>query len=138
MESAIVVIHGVIAVFLIAAIMLQAGKGADIGAAFGAGSSQTVFGPRGAATLLHKITIATALLFLVTSLALAQMSQRDAGSVLDSVPPSLQESDVLPIPVEGQDKGEEGVTGATGATGTTGSAEAKPAEPAAQDKTPSK
>ena len=86
METVILILHCLVAVFLIATILLQSGKGADIGAAFGAGSSQTVFGPRGAATLLSKITIGASVLFLVSSLTLARMARQDASSVLESVP----------------------------------------------------
>ena len=95
MQTIILVFHGLVAVFLITTILLQSGKGADIGAAFGAGSSQTVFGPRGATTLLSKVTIAAALIFLVTSLTLAHFSRQDAKSVLEAVPEPVQES--MPI-----------------------------------------
>lgn len=71
LEPFILVLHFVICIFLIVAILLQAGKGADMGAAFGAGSSQTLFGARGAATFLQKVTAIAAMLFLVTSISLA-------------------------------------------------------------------
>jgi len=59
---------------MIAAILLQAGKGAEIGAAFG-GSSQTVFGSRGPGTFLSKVTVAAAIIFMLTSLGLAVLSR---------------------------------------------------------------
>ncbi len=93
METAILIVHFVVAIFLIATILLQTGKGTDLGAALGAGSSQTVFGPRGATTLLHKITIAAAVTFLVTSISLAYLSRQEAGSVLEGMAEE--------IPVEG-------------------------------------
>lgn len=87
METLVTVIHYIVCIFLIGVILLQAGKGADIGAAFGAGGSQTVFGARGPATFLNKLTIAAALIFLVTSVTLAQLAKKDAGaSVVDSLP----------------------------------------------------
>ncbi|MDO8520408.1 MAG: preprotein translocase subunit SecG [Deltaproteobacteria bacterium] len=69
----ILAVHITICIFLVVVILLQAGKGADMGAAFGAGSSQTLFGARGAATFLSKLTTVTALLFLVTSVSLAMI-----------------------------------------------------------------
>ena len=87
MEILITVIHYMICAFLIVVILLQAGKGADIGAAFGAGGSQTLFGPRGAATFLNKLTAGVAIAFLCTSLSLVAMSKSTSGrSVLEKVP----------------------------------------------------
>ena len=68
-EPVILVIHFAVAFVLIAVILLQPGKGSDIGSMFGAGGSQSLFGARGAATLLSKITTVTAVLFLLTSLS---------------------------------------------------------------------
>ena len=69
----ILVVHITICIFLVVVILLQAGKGADMGAAFGAGGSQTLFGARGAATFLSKLTTVTAILFLVTSVSLVMI-----------------------------------------------------------------
>lgn len=99
METIILFVHVAIAAFLIAVIMLQSGKGADIGAAFGAGSSETVFGPRGAATLLHKVTIVVAVIFLSTSITLTYFSRQEASSVLEAVPEALEEG-LVPAPTE--------------------------------------
>jgi len=74
------VLHVIIAVVLVLVVLLQSGKGADIGAAFGGGSSQTVFGGRGAATFLSKLTTAMAVLFMVSSLVLAVYAGRRGGS----------------------------------------------------------
>lgn len=86
MESFLVVVHYIVCIFLILVILLQSGKGADIGAAFGAGGSQTLFGPRGAATFLNKLTAGVAFVFLLTSLGLVHYSQSRIGqkSVLES------------------------------------------------------
>ena len=74
------VLHLLIAVVLVAVVLLQSGKGADIGATFGGGSSQTVFGGRGAATFLSKLTSAVAVLFMISSLVLAIYSGRRGSS----------------------------------------------------------
>ena len=77
MIALIVILHVLVCVFLILVILLQAGKGSGMGAAFG-GASQTVFGGRGAAPFLAKLTTATAIIFMVTSMTLAYFSsQRD-------------------------------------------------------------
>jgi len=87
MTILITTVHFLLCFFLIAVILLQAGKGADIGAAFGAGGSQTVFGPRGAATFLSKMTTVVAILFLLTSVALARLAGGTrGGSVLEGAP----------------------------------------------------
>lgn len=74
MYTVAVVIHVLVCFLMIAAILLQAGKGAEIGAAFG-GSSQTVFGSRGPANFLSKVTVAAAVIFMLTSLSLAYLSK---------------------------------------------------------------
>lgn len=85
LEPVILTLHIVICVFMTIVILLQAGKGADMGAAFGAGSSQTLFGARGAATLLSKITTVVAICFLLTSVSLASIHKgRSRGLVKDS------------------------------------------------------
>lgn len=96
----ILTIHFVVAIFLIAVILLQSGKGGDIGAAFGAGGSQSLFGARGAATLLSKLTTIGAIIFLLTSLSLATISKfkaKGTGSLIEdelSAPaPKLEDAD---------------------------------------------
>lgn len=87
MHLVLTILHFILCFILIGVILLQAGKGADIGAAFGAGGSQTVFGPRGATTFLSKMTAAVAILFLLTSITLARMArQGPGGSVLEKYP----------------------------------------------------
>lgn len=71
-----VILHLIVCFLMIAAILLQAGKGAEIGAAFG-GSSQTVFGSRGPGTFLSKVTVGAAVIFMLTSLSLAILSKRE-------------------------------------------------------------
>ncbi len=84
MYTATVILHLIVCFLMIAAILLQAGKGAEIGAAFG-GSSQTVFGSRGPGTFLSKVTVAAAVIFMLTSLGLALLSkQENVASVIDT------------------------------------------------------
>lgn len=87
MYIVLVVMHVLIALALMGAILIQSGKGADIGAAFGGGSSQTVFGGRGPATFLHKLTTAIAVLFMATSLVLTVYgARRGTSSVVSEEP----------------------------------------------------
>lgn len=79
MYTLAVVIHVLVCFLMIASILLQSGKGAEIGAAFG-GSSQTVFGSRGPGTFLSKVTVAAAVIFMLTSLSLAILSKERAFS----------------------------------------------------------
>jgi preprotein translocase subunit SecG len=83
MIVAIVVVHIVVCLTLIGAVLLQQGKGADVGAVFG-GSSQTVFGASGAGNLLTKVTGVCAAIFFATSLILAYYSShRATGSIFE-------------------------------------------------------
>lgn len=107
METLVTVVHYGVCIFLIGVILLQAGKGADIGAAFGAGGSQTVFGARGPATFLNKLTIGAAITFLITSITLAQFAKQDsASSVVDSLP--AQSSPAAPASTDAVPVGDEG------------------------------
>ncbi len=102
MESIVLTFHYIICFVLILMILLQAGKGADIGAVFG-GASQTMFGSQGPATFLNKLTIGVALGFIVTSIWLAQISKtQSTGSVLDKAPITEQAAPTTPaeLPLE--------------------------------------
>lgn len=104
MNTPLIVFHYFICTFLIVLILLQAGKGADIGAAFG-GASQTVFGGRGPATFLSKLTTVAAVLFLITSISLAQMSKKaSVKSVLDTMPVTEQTAPAPTTNVEPEQK----------------------------------
>jgi preprotein translocase subunit SecG len=70
----VIIVHVLVCTMLVLTILLQSGKGADIGAVFGGGSSQTLFGTTGATTFLHKVTIAAAVIFMVTSIGLTYFS----------------------------------------------------------------
>jgi preprotein translocase subunit SecG len=84
MYTLFVILHLVVCLFLIFIILIQSSKGAEMGAAFG-GSSQTLFGSRGAATFLSKLTTGAAILFMITSLSLALITVK-RGSIMSSVP----------------------------------------------------
>ncbi len=74
-------IHVIVCLFLVVVVLLQSGKAADLAGAFGGMGSQTVFGPRGSATVLSKATTIAAALFMVTSLSLSIMATRSGGAV---------------------------------------------------------
>ncbi|MBX7147791.1 preprotein translocase subunit SecG [bacterium] len=99
-EPLILGFHFILCIFLIITILLQAGKGADIGAAFGAGSSQTLFGARGAATFLSKMTAIAAILFLVTSLTLSGIHKNRSLNGLDISMPETPAADTNAAPKE--------------------------------------
>jgi preprotein translocase subunit SecG len=81
MTTIVVIIHIIVSLALICIVLLQHGKGAGIGAAFG-GSSQTVFGSTGAAPFLAKLTAVAAILFMCTSLGLTFLGRQKAPSVM--------------------------------------------------------
>ncbi len=89
MQTTVLIIHTLIALAIIGLVLLQRGKGADAGAAFGAGASGTVFGSRGTTSFFSRATAVLATAFFATSLTLAYLSsQRGSGpeSLLESVP----------------------------------------------------
>ncbi len=87
----ILIIHVLLALGLVALILMQHGKGADAGAAFGAGSAGSVFGARGANSFIYKLTAGVATAFFVTSLTLAYLATNEVStadepkSVMDTV-----------------------------------------------------
>ena len=87
MDAVLLIIHLVISVALIALVLLQQGKGADMGAAFGAGASQTVFGASGAGNFLSRTTAVLAAAFFISSLALAYLAMQgnESESVVDRI-----------------------------------------------------
>ncbi len=101
LHSVVLIAHVVISVAIIALVLLQRGKGADAGAAFGSGASGTVFGAKGSANFLSRTTAALATLFFVTSLSLAYLGSRQttaSQSLMDSLPaPAEDVSSVLPL-----------------------------------------
>jgi preprotein translocase subunit SecG len=87
MYTLLVVIHVIACFAIVGLVLLQAGKGADIGSAFGGAGSQAVFGSMGTPTVLGKITTAVAIVFTLTSLSLALMGGERGGSVVREAPP---------------------------------------------------
>ncbi len=73
MSVVVTVLHVIVCVFLIAVVLLQRGKGAQVGAVFGGGGGATMFGGRGAGNFLTKLTTGAAVVFMLTSLSLAYM-----------------------------------------------------------------
>ena len=95
LHTLVLVVHVLIGVMIVALVLLQRGKGADAGAAFGAGASGTVFGARGSANFLSRSTALLALLFFGTSLGLAYLgTQRKAPESL------LDAAEAAPVPAE--------------------------------------
>ncbi|MBO9481996.1 preprotein translocase subunit SecG [Salinisphaera sp. G21_0] len=97
METIILLVHVLVAVGVIAMIMLQQGKGAETGASFGSGASQTVFGSQGSANFLSRTTAILATIFFVTSIGLAMMARQKADSVADAGLPSVQIEQSVPV-----------------------------------------
>ena len=118
MTILLIIIHIIVCIALIMIVLLQTGKGADMGAAFGGGSSQTLFGSTGASTFLSKATTAAAVIFMLTSLVLAYMSGHRPGtqSVVTDSPAPVQ-TQAAPVTT-------------TPPAPTTGSGEAQPAKSA--------
>ena len=85
METLLIIVHITVCLFLIGIVLLQHGKGADIGATFG-GSSQSLFGTEGPLPLLNKVTTLSAVIFMVTSVSLAYVSShKGTGSVMSDL-----------------------------------------------------
>jgi len=93
MSTILIIVHVIVCVALIMIVLLQTGKGADMGAAFGGGASQTLFGSTGASTFLSKATTGAAIIFMLTSLALAYLSShRTADSIIQSAPAPVEQT----------------------------------------------
>ena len=86
METIIVVVHVIVAIGIVGLVLLQQGKGADAGASFGAGASQTVFGASGTGNFLVQATTVGATIFFITSLSLAVFAKNQStlGGAADS------------------------------------------------------
>jgi preprotein translocase subunit SecG len=97
MYTVLVVIQVIAAVAVIGLVLLQHGKGADAGAAFGSGASGTVFGSRGSANFLSRATAVCAVVFFVASLSLAYVVRATKGpeSIIDKMAPQT-EAPVVP------------------------------------------
>jgi len=94
MENIIILVHLLMAFAIIGLILLQQGKGAEMGASFGSGASQTLFGSGGSGNFFSKMTAVCAFAFFVTSFSLAVIAKQNAGIDAD-LPPEL-----IDIPTE--------------------------------------
>jgi preprotein translocase subunit SecG len=95
---ALTVLHVLTCFALIAIVLLQSGKGADIGSAFGGAGSQAVFGSMGTPTILGKITATIAVLFAVLSFTLAMIGGERTASVVREAPPATTPAPATPEP----------------------------------------
>ena len=104
METIIVVVHLVVAVIIVGLVLLQQGKGADVGAAFGSGSSNTVFGSSGGATAMTRITTWLAIGFFVISFALAYTAKERSDQAdrlgIPQVSAGIDEAEDLSLDLE--------------------------------------
>ena len=100
MTTLLIVIHVTVCIALIMIVLLQTGKGADMGAAFGGGASQTLFGTTGASTFLSKATTVAAIVFMLTSLALAYISSNRPSNSIISSPEMPIEQPAVPLSPE--------------------------------------
>ncbi len=100
-QNIILVLHVIIAVSLVALVLLQQGKGADAGAAFGAGASGTVFGSKGSSSFLTRTTGVLAALFFITSLTLFVLATetKTVSSVVDQVQSQQKTETQSEVPV---------------------------------------
>ena len=84
-------VHVLICLFLILVVLLQQGKGADL-SVFGGGATMTAFGARGAATLLHKMTVIGFVGFIITTLAIGILQKQASGSSVMTDVPAIEET----------------------------------------------
>jgi preprotein translocase subunit SecG len=112
MQTILTVFHIFLAVGLIGLILIQHGKGADMGAAFGSGASGTVFGAKGSASFLTRTTALLATLFFVTSMVMAYFAaqREEPTGVMDALEQApaaqveeVQQSDIPPVPTVDSD-----------------------------------
>jgi preprotein translocase subunit SecG len=99
MEQIILITHLLVALAIIGLIMLQQGKGADMGASFGAGASQTLFGSAGSSSALTRATAWLVAVFFATSFGLAMLATEKTGTVDDlglELPPAAEAPEVAP------------------------------------------
>ena len=91
LETLIVVAHVLVALALVGLVLIQQGKGADMGAAFGGGASQTVFGSQGSGSFLTRLTAVLAAVFFVTSFSLAVFAKNRADIAVEAGIPTVVE-----------------------------------------------
>ena len=104
-QTIVLISHILIAVFIVGLVLLQRGKGAEAGAAFGAGASGTVFGSRGSSNFLSRTTAVLAAMFFLSSLTLAYYSGQtpEAGSLMDRLTQPSDRGDAVMGPFDDED-----------------------------------
>ncbi len=105
MEQLVLIIHVFAAISIVALVLLQQGKGSDVGATFGAGSANTMFGSQGSLPFFMKLTAAAAILFFLTSLYLAHLAHQrvnlnQAATLPVSAPAKSPASSVPSLPLQ--------------------------------------
>ena len=103
MTYVLIFLHVFVCIAMIGIVLLQSGKGAEMGASFGAGGSQTVFGASGGNTFMNKLTTGAAIIFMLTSLTLAHLSSTGSSSSIMSskkapVQPAAPQQQSAPAP----------------------------------------
>jgi preprotein translocase subunit SecG len=134
----VLILHLIACFFLVAVVLLQQGKGQDLASAFGGGGTQAAFGPRGSVTLLSRVTTGLAVVFMITSISLTILKQKET-SVLDTIPatasptPAAGPTDVLGLPALPLPS-----PGSTAPEGTMSPEASNPASPAVSPSDPAK
>jgi preprotein translocase subunit SecG len=97
MNALLTILHISVCLILIITVLLQSGKAGDLAGAFGGAGSQSVFGPRGAASILSKLTTISAVLFMVTSMGLWILSSKGTRSVVRGEETTAAEAATVPV-----------------------------------------
>jgi preprotein translocase subunit SecG len=100
MNILLVTLHVVVCIALIIVVLLQSGKGAEMGASFGASGSQSVFGAGGGSNFMSKLTTSAAIIFMLTSLSLAFVSGKGGGSSIMSKAPKAKPAPMGGMPAQ--------------------------------------
>lgn len=105
MTILLVTLHVIVCFALIIVVLLQSGKGAEMGASFGASGSQSVFGAGGGNTFMSKVTTSAAIIFMLTSLSLAFVSGKGGSSSIMSKAPKAKPAPMGGLPLQQKPKG---------------------------------
>ena len=129
MITAIIILHVIVSIGLILVVLLQTGKGAEVGAVFG-GSSSTIFGSSGAGNFLTRLTTGMAIVFMATSLTLGYFTaKRPAATIFDSRTPVAEPRAPIQPPAAGQPQGAPSGAAQPGSTAPDKGQSEKPAIP---------
>jgi preprotein translocase subunit SecG len=100
MEFLVWILHVLVAIAVVGLVLLQHGKGADMGAAFGSGASGSLFGATGSANFLSRTTAVLATFFFLTSMGLTYFSSKKSIKAVRPVPVQTAPQPVMPLPVQ--------------------------------------